>query len=83
MASKRRKKDDCVADSSSKINHHIRIIKNPSLPSVFHSDFDNFDQNTASGACSLNFFIAHLVAKNAIWFEKKPFTFNKGHLDGR
>jgi hypothetical protein len=26
------------------------IIRNPSLPSVFHSDFDNFDQNTAGGS---------------------------------
>ena len=38
-----------VLQESSKIPPH-HIIKNPSLPSVFHSDLDNFDQNTASGS---------------------------------
>ena len=27
-----------------------QIIRNPPSPSVFHSDFDNFDENTASGS---------------------------------
>ncbi len=28
----------------------VQIVRNPPLPSVFHSDFDNFDQNTESGS---------------------------------
>ena len=28
----------------------LQIIRNPPAPSTFHSDFDNFDQNTASGS---------------------------------